>query len=77
MKLYLEESEKALDALGSGEQGLCEAEAARRLAENGKNKLAEGKKTPLGKRFLPQLCDPMIIILLAAAAISLVVSLIL
>ena len=70
MKLYLEESEKALDALGSGEQGLCEAEAARRLAENGKNKLAEGKKESLLHRFLKQLAEPMTIILLVAAAIA-------
>ena len=35
-----------------------------------KNKLAEGKKDSLLKRFIDQLMDPMILILLAAAAIS-------
>lgn len=45
-------------------------EAEKRLAANGKNKLAEAKKDSLLKRFISQLMDPMILILLAAAAIS-------
>ena len=54
--------------------GLSAAEAEKRLAANGKNKLDEGKKDSLVKRFLQQLADPMIIILLAAAAVSAVTS---
>ena len=46
----------------------------RRSAETGKNKLAEGKKTPLILRFLSQFADPMIIILIAAAVISAITS---
>lgn len=40
------------------------------MAENGKNKLAAAKKDSILKQLLKQLADPMIIILLAAAAIS-------
>jgi Ca2+-transporting ATPase len=40
------------------------------LAKNGKNKLAEAKKDSLFKRFMSQMADPMIIILIVAAAIS-------
>ena len=48
-------------------EGLSNAEAQRRAAQYGRNRLKEGRKTPLIKRFLQQLADPMIIILLAAA----------
>ena len=51
-------------------EGLSNAEAQRRAAQYGRNRLKEGRKTPLIKRFLQQLADPMIIILLAAALIS-------
>ena len=51
-------------------EGLSNAEVQRRAAQYGRNRLKEGRKTPLIKRFLQQLADPMIIILLAAALIS-------
>ena len=71
MKAYCEEKESVLNALGASQtDGLSTAEAEKRLAENGKNKLAEGKKKSLVRRFLEQLADPMIIILIVAAAIS-------
>ncbi len=71
MKFYLNSSEEALSKVGSNaEAGLTSAEVERRLAENGKNKLAEGKKTPLLMRFLKQLAEPMTIILIVAAIIS-------
>ena len=47
MKEYLEKSSKILDELQTTEQGLSEAEAARRLSEHGPNRLAAGKKTVL------------------------------
>ena len=50
--------------------GLSEQEAGRRLEEVGKNRLEEGEKDSLVKRFLKELSDPMILILIAAAAIS-------
>ena len=71
MKHYLHESQEVLAELKSTGEGLSVAEAEKRLAETGKNKLKEGKKTPLILRFLKQFANPMIIILLAAAAVSL------
>lgn len=70
LKHYCEDIETVLADAGSTSEGLSEQEAAERLAANGKNKLAEGKKDSLLKRFVKQLMDPMILILLAAAAIS-------
>ena len=70
MKLYCEDVDRALEQTKSSREGLREAEARKRLNENGRNKLAEGKKDSIIKQFLKQLADPMIIILLAAAAIS-------
>ncbi len=70
MKHYCEEIESVLSHVSSTENGLTAQEAAKRLEQNGKNKLAEGKKDSLLKRFIDQLMDPMILILLAAAAIS-------
>jgi len=70
MKFYCEEVNSVLQEVNSRVNGLSTEEATRRLQENGKNKLAEGKKDSLLKRFVDQLMDPMIIILLAAAAIS-------
>ena len=70
LKFYCEEAGRALAELKSTPDGLTDAEAARRLAEKGPNKLAEGKKVTTLQRFLQQLSDPMIIILLVAAAVS-------
>lgn len=70
MKYYLESPEACLKEVSSAVSGLSDAEAQKRLEENGKNKLAEGKKDSLLKRFLSQLADPMIIILIVAAVIS-------
>ncbi|MBQ7291454.1 MAG: cation-translocating P-type ATPase [Clostridia bacterium] len=70
MKFYCENIDTVLESTKSSAQGLTTAEAEKRLAENGRNKLAEGKKDSLLVRFLKQLADPMIIILLAAAVVS-------
>lgn len=70
MKYYCEEAVQVLRETGSTAEGLTGAEAGKRLEANGKNRLAEAKKDSLLKRFLDQLADPMILILLAAAAIS-------
>ncbi len=70
MKHYLEKTDSVLSDVKSSREGLSSLEAERRLSENGKNKLAEGKKESLLHRFLKQLAEPMTIILLAAAAIS-------
>lgn len=74
MDWFLEESESALKKLDSRPEGLTEAEARSRLEKYGHNKLAEAKKESVVKRFLSQLTDPMIIVLLVAAIFSAVTS---
>ncbi len=74
VKYYCETIEDVIAATNSTMSGLTSGEADKRLQENGRNRLAEGKKDSLVKRFLKQLADPMIIILLAAAAVSFVMS---
>ena len=74
MKEYLTPFEEVLEANSSSPDGISEEEAAKRLEQNGKNKLAEGKKESLFHKFLMQLADPMIIILIVAAGISAVTS---
>ncbi len=56
------------------EQGLTSQEAGERLVKYGPNKLPEKKKTPLFFVFLGQFNDPMIFILLAAALLSVGIS---
>ncbi len=71
MKYYLNSSDEVLSEVSSNaDSGLTASEADKRLAENGKNKLAEGKKESLIHRFLKQLAEPMTIILIVAAIIS-------
>lgn len=67
---YCKDKEKVLSELGSSREGLSESEAASRLERDGKNKLAAAKGKSLFRRFLEQLSDPMIIILIIAAAVS-------
>ena len=72
-KEYLASVEDVLDAQSSNaEAGLSAAEAAARLASVGPNKLEEEEKTPMWKRFFEQMADPMVIMLLVAAAISVI-----
>ena len=70
MKEYLSSIEEVLKAQNATPEGLTSAEAAKRLEQFGHNKLKEGKKDSLLKRFLDELADPMIIILIVAAVIS-------
>ena len=70
MKEYLKSSEEILREQNSTEHGITEEEAARRAEQYGKNKLIEAKQISLLQRFLKQLADPMIIILIAAAVVS-------
>ncbi len=76
MKYYLHEVSDVFAEVKSSENGLTSAEAQKRLQENGKNKLAEAKKVSMFSRFIDQLKDPMIIILLIAAVISAVTEMI-
>ena len=70
MKHYLSDIDGVLKEVGSAHQGLTEEEAAVRLRENGENKLKEAGKTSTFMKFLKQLADPMILILIAAAVVS-------
>ncbi len=73
-KYYLEDIKDVLKEFDTTENGLSSAEAQRRLQLNGKNKLKEAEKTPLIKKFIVSISDPMIIMLLAAAAIQALVN---
>jgi Ca2+-transporting ATPase len=70
MSEYLLGAEEAISQAGSAPDGLAQPEAAKRLAKDGPNKLDEAKKDSFAKRFLKQVADPMIIMLIVAAAIS-------
>ena len=70
MNFYNNSKEEVLSHFSTNENGLSAQEAQARLEQNGKNKLAEGEKESMIKRFFKQLAEPMTIILLVAAAIS-------
>ena len=67
-------AETVIEAMGSDPmRGLTSDEAAARLAANGPNVLRAKKQDPAWLRLLRQFADPLIYLLLAAIAISLVV----
>ena len=70
MKEYLLSILDVLKNLNTTEDGLTSSEAEEREQSHGKNKLIEGKKISIFKRFINQLLDPMIIILIIAAVVS-------
>ncbi len=70
MREYLLGYKEILSSLKSSYEGISEEESKIRLKENGLNKLDEGKKTPLIVKFLKELTNPMIIILIVAAIVS-------
>lgn len=76
MKFYLENADKVLSDVGSTADGLSSDEARKRLEKDGKNKLKEAEKDGLFKKFINSLADPMIIMLLVAAAIQAAVAVI-
>ena len=69
-KTYTQSAEEVLQDLGVGAEGLSTAQAEERLAKYGPNKLKEAEKPTLLQRFIAQLKDPMLIILMAAAGVS-------
>ena len=74
LKYYCEDAESVLREVGSSEKGLSAEEAAKRLERDGRNELAAAKKPSLISQFFKQMADPMIIILIVAAAISAITS---
>ncbi len=69
-KTYTMSTQQVLQNLGVDTNGLTEAQAQERLEKYGPNKLKEGEKPTILQRFLTQLKDPMLIILMIAAAVS-------
>ncbi len=77
MKEYLASTEDVLkEQSTNAETGLTSAEAQKREAKYGPNKLKEEEKTPLWIRFFQQMADPMVIMLIVAAVISAVTGMI-
>jgi Ca2+-transporting ATPase len=74
MKHYLESTETVLRALNTGETGLSQSEAAVRLSANGHNELTQTKPKTWVRRFLEQILNPMVLVLLAAAGVSVAIA---
>jgi len=74
VEYYLEKSEAVLEELQSSSQGLSSEEAAARLQQQGKNKLAEEEKRSVFRKFLDSITDPMILMLLGAALVQVIVT---
>jgi len=70
MKFYNQTLSEIYKHLNSCENGLTTEQAQQVLGKNGPNKLDEAEKVTVVQRFIEQLKDPMIIILLIAAAVS-------
>lgn len=75
-KEYLKSSEEILQELQTSHQGLTDQQAETRLAQYGENRLQEGRKTTMLERFVEELKDPMLIMLMGAAAVSAITSII-
>ncbi len=70
MKHYFEDIDTVLRIQETTVNGVDSSRAEALLEKHGKNKLAEGKKKTTFQRFMEQLKDPMVIVLIAAAVIS-------
>ncbi len=70
MKFYNHDFNEVLNNLKSSSQGLSKAEAEKRLAQNGANRLKEAEKASLLTRFVKQLAEPMTLVLIGAAIVS-------
>ena len=73
---YIQSSAAVLQKLGVTADGLSSADAKKRQEQYGPNKLKDAEKKSLLRRFLDQLKDPMLIILMVAAAVSAVTNII-
>lgn len=75
-KWFSDSIESVKAKLNVPDGGITAEEAEKRLAEYGKNQLAEKKKRNVILRFLDQFKDVMVIILLCAAAVTTIVALV-
>ena len=69
-KTYALSTQDVMRQLGVTEEGLSTAEAQSRREKYGPNKLKEAEKATWFQRFMEQLKDPMLIILMIAAVVS-------
>ncbi len=69
-KTYTQSTEEVLRSFDTGTEGLTTGQAQERLAKYGHNKLKDAEKPTMLQRFLAQLKDPMLIILMIAAGVS-------
>ncbi|MDV7720052.1 HAD-IC family P-type ATPase [Pediococcus ethanolidurans] len=70
VKYYNQSVEDVLKAQGSSPEGLTDAQVQESLAKHGPNQLETKKNTSLLQKFIAQFKDLMIIVLIAAAIIS-------
>ncbi|HLC79524.1 MAG TPA: cation-translocating P-type ATPase [archaeon] len=70
MDWHLMQPNEAMQTLNTSQKGLSEQEASNRLLKNGKNELISGKKINVFALLVEQFSSPLVIILIAAAAIS-------
>lgn len=70
MKHYFEEIGNVMKAQETSKNGIDTEKAGEFLKKFGKNKLSEGKRKTLLQKFLEQMRDPMVIVLIAAAIVS-------
>jgi len=71
---YIQSTEDVLQEMGVTTEGLSAEEVKKRQEQYGPNKLKDNEKKSLFRRFLDQLKDPMLIILMIAASVSAVTS---
>lgn len=69
---YTQAADDVLKALETSNEGLTTAQASERLSTYGRNELDEGEKRGLFAKFIDQFKDLMILILLVAAALSVI-----
>ena len=70
-EVYTGSIQQVLESLETDqEQGLSVQEGERRLEQYGENRLEQPKQAGMIRQVLGQLKDPMILVLLAAAALS-------
>jgi len=74
VKYYLENRETVLKELKTSDQGLSSREAEARLQQNGKNCLKEENGRSVWRKFLDSVTDPMILMLLGAALVQVIVT---
>jgi len=76
MAYYLETVDEVMADVQANYGGLTDAEVDQRRAQYGLNELPREAPRSLARRFLDQISDPMLIILLVAALVSLVLAII-